>query len=179
MQVQQERYDELAIELYTNENLSEKDRMLFYKLHNEVEHPNRHALYYLIFVQRDRKGNNDRYVLSDDERKIIFDFLEKKRVSESGLNRFEYNYWSFVKWKCKLKSEGSSPCLPEILEINLSDFKEEFCINSHRLKLHEVFIKGLRRCMELYLLNEVAVMVGGSFVDKENGKPGDLDLIII
>jgi predicted nucleotidyltransferase len=176
---QQKEYDNLVEVIFARPDLSEKDRTRFYELHRIVEAAKKNAAFVLIQELRIQKGHNDRFILSDNERKSIYEILEKKRSSNEGLNRFEYNYLSFIRWRYNIESTAQSPCIPDILEINIKEFKKSFCFNSKRIWLYNIFLRGLIRCAEVYMLETIHVIVGGSYVNKEKNDPKDVDVLIL
>lgn len=176
---QQNEYDNLVAAIFANPDLYEKDRTRFYELHSIVEVANKNAAFALIQELRMQKDYNDRFVLSDNERRIIYKILEEKRTSKDGLNRFEYNYLSFIRWRYNLESTAQAPCMPEIIKIDIKEFEKSFSFNDHRSRLFNIFLQGLIRCSEIYVLDTINVIVGGSYVDKENNYPGDVDVLIL
>jgi predicted nucleotidyltransferase len=175
----QNKYDDFAAEIYVRKNLAEADRIQFYRLHKEVTRPNDEALYALILELRSQKKYNEYYILSDEERKEIFKFLEEKRLSEEGLNRYEYNYLNFLIWKYQFQSTASSPCIPEIIDTTLKHFEQQFAFNEQRQEKYNTFIKGVTRCIELYEIDEVEIIVGGSYIDMDIVYPNDIDPLIV
>lgn len=172
------RYAELKQELIDNENLSEADRLTFYKLHQTVVMPDDGRLFRLLRKLRDLKRFNPIYILPDDERKEIFKLYETKREKQ-GLDRYEYRHYCFLAWKYGFEIEVGSPTLPEIIEISFEDFEVRFGGTPRRKLLIDALKQALKKAGELYQSNILNVIIGGSFLDLEKESPGDVDLILL
>jgi hypothetical protein len=180
MMLNEQKYDSLIAEIEKNRNLVESDRFLFYELHKKVSKPNDFVLNRILIPELIHQMRyNDRMKLIEDEEKEIANFLEKRRSKNIGLNRYEYNYLSYLNEKYKLNYELNSPCYPRVQSIGIKDFEELVAFNSSRNKLFEILINGLRRCGELYRLEIIEAIIGGSLVDKHKINPGDVDVIIL
>ena len=88
-------YESLKQDILSNENLSEADRLVYYKLHLRVTSPDDYIFQRLLRRLLNEKTFNPRYTLSDDERRLLFTILEKKRTAR-GLDRHEYRYYCFL-----------------------------------------------------------------------------------
>jgi hypothetical protein len=171
-------YDKLISEIGQGSILDENDRLLFYKLHYKVDKPNDEAIRFLLSKIRELKKYNERFILSESERREIFVVLENFRDT-TGLDRYEYRYLAFLISKYNLKSTASLPCLPKITDITLDEFEQRFSSSHGRKIIFEVFKKGIRRCLELYKVDLVEILVGGSFTNEENQLPNDIDPLIV
>lgn len=172
-------YNGLAKEFTESGNLDEKDRLLLYKLFQENDKANSKIMYDLINSLISRKRYNERYILAKKERIEIFNILEGKRISESGLTRYEYNYFCFLVWKYNLTSEVSLPCIPNVSHVSLEGFKRKLVYNEHRSSLYQIFLRGLKQCCHLYNLSEIEVYVGGSYRNEFEKLPDDIDVVIV
>lgn len=171
-------YDILANKLTQYQNLREQDRIRLYDPHNIAQDKDDTAVYELIKDIRMLKRKEHKFILTENERKIIFEILENKRVV-SGLSRFEYNYLSFIGWKYDLKSNAEFPCYPNIMDIAQSEFVKRFAIDDHRIKLFQYMLKVISQCNTLYGLSKTTVVIGGSFIDLSVTKPNDIDIIVL
>ena len=174
----QNEYDILRDEIYANGNLSDPDRLKYFDLHQKVNVPDNTAFDRLVYELRNRKKGNDRIKLSIAERKYIFNYLEWKRVSGGGLNRFEYNYLQFLRWRHGFPTAAEAPCLPSLVRISLNEFLAKFSVRG-RESLISVFKNGLKRVAEVYDLVNFDIIVGGSFVNLKKEKPGDIDVVVL
>ncbi len=174
----QTEYDKLITEIVQGSILDEKDRLLFYKLHIKVDKPNDEALCFLLSLMREQKKYNEHFILSESERREIFVVLENLREAK-GLDRYEYRYLTFLISRYGLKSTASLPCLPKIIDVTLKEFEQRFSSNPDRKIIFEVFKKGIKRCLELYKLDVVEILVGGSYTNEENQSPNDIDPLIV
>lgn len=172
------KYEELCSEIRQVGLLGENDRMLFYKLHQEVITKDNLTMRYMLSTLRDQKRYNEHYILSQEERSEIFEILEQLRQSE-GLDRYEYRYLTFLVARYGFRSSASLPCIPKITDTNLADFEDRFAFNQERKGIYEIFKAGLKRCFELYQLEELEVLVGGSFANLEKELPKDIDPLIV
>lgn len=175
----QSHYNDLVLEIYQRGNLDETDRILFYKLHKEVSNRNDNGMRDLLSELRNQKRYNEHYILSDEERAEIFQVLEDKRNTKEGLDRYEYRYLTFLVSKYGFKSAASLPCFPNIIDITLNDFGQRFAFNSQRNRIFEIFKQGLIKCLELYILDTIEVIVGGSYTNIQNHYPNDVDPVIL
>lgn len=174
----QREYNNLADRILEKNDLLQAEELRFYELHFKVSVKKYHAASELVRSYRERKSGNDRMVLSEQERKFMFQVLEEKRLRKGGLNRWEYNYLCFVKHLYEMETEAQCPKIPTPKPITFKDFIAHFATNSHRKKLVRTLLKGLLRCATDYNLESVDFLVGGSFL---TGKeiPGDIDLALI
>lgn len=177
----EEKYESLVKEIEKNRGLDESDRLLFYELHKKVNNSNDFILYGVLIdnlLNHDLRFN-DRFILIEKEEREIASFLEKRRHTDLGLTRHEYNYLTYLNSKFDLKYELNSPCYPKIVKVEIDEFKALVCFNTFRSDLYITLIKGLRKCGELYKLEKFDVLIGGSFIDTEALNPGDIDLIVL
>ncbi|MBX2913313.1 MAG: hypothetical protein M9954_12495 [Cyclobacteriaceae bacterium] len=174
----QTEYERLISEISQGSILDEKDRLLLYKLHKEVDTPNDEAIRSLLSHMREHKKYNEYFILNESERREIFVVLENLRL-DKGLDRYEYRYLSFLISKYGLKSKATLPCIPQIIDFTLNEFEEKFSSNPERKIIFEIFKKGIRRCFELYNLDVIEILLGGSYTNEENQAPNDIDPLIV
>lgn len=180
MKLDFQKYNSLVAEIEKNRNLVESDRFLFYDLHKKVSKPNDFVLNRILIPELIHQMRyNDRMTLIEAEEKEIANFLEMRRSKNVGLTRYEYNYLSYLNEKYKLNYDLISPCYPRVQGIQIKEFEELVAFNSSRNKLFKILIKGLRSCGELYSLEIIEAIIGGSLVDKDKIDPGDVDVIIL
>jgi hypothetical protein len=171
-------YETLKKEIVSNENLSETDRLVYYKLHLTVASPDDYIFQRLLRRLLNEKTFNPRYILSDEERMLLYKILEKKRIAR-GLDRHEYRYYCFLVWKYELPTDAECPFVPDIIEIDFLDFEKKFSVGDRRVKLFVALRKALKLSIELYKTEEMEFIVGGSLVDLEKDHPSDVDLILL
>ena len=172
------KYNSLCNEIKENEDLDESDRLIFYELHHAIAKPNKEILYRLINRQLLFKEGDYFYQLSEEERIQILILLEIKR-EENGLNRKEYEYLAYVNWKYAKKNLSSFPQIPNIIDITHSQFMEQFVYNDQRSELYSYLIKSLLKIFSYYKLENLNLIVGGSYCDISNQHPNDIDLILL
>lgn len=178
LNLDQREYNSLADRILEKNDLLQAEELRFYELHFKVSVKKYRAASELVRSYRERKSGNDRMVLSEQERKYMFQVLEEKRLRKGGLNRWEYNYLCFVKHLYAMETEAQCPKVPTPKPITFEEFIALFATNSHRKKLGSTLIKGLLRCASDFNLQSIDFLVGGSFLtDKEI--PGDIDLALI
>lgn len=173
-----DRYNELVEQIKRNNNLEEPERIEFYDLHLKVVIKNNDVVRKLIKENRCREKKNDKYYIFENERKYIFKVLNQIREHQR-LDRYEYNYLTFVAWRYELPLSVDKPCIPQILKINLSKFRDKFSINAKRVDLYTLFLDGLKMCLDKYQLEKAEFLIGGSYVDIGNDNPKDIDFAII
>lgn len=171
---EQREYNDLAQRI---DKLSKTEELRFYELHFKVSQKNYRAAEDLVSIYRLQKEGNDRMILTMEERIWMFKVLEEKR-QRKGLTRKEFKYLSFVKRRYDLSTEAKTPQPPQILRMSLLEFVRQFGTNRHRLNLIEKLVSGLERCLELYEINDLNILVGGSFLD-DKPVPGDIDVTLI
>ena len=174
----QAEYDVLVKEIFKNNNLSEADRIRFYALHVIVKTPVPSAAHRMFAEHRRLKRFNERVKLSSLEHNYISNILEEKRNS-TGLNRYEYNYLSYLNWRYRLKLEVTFPCYPDILPTTLEQLRLKVAFNESRQLMFEKFIQCLEACKLEYQLETVNVILGGSFFRIEREDPSDIDFILL
>ncbi len=161
--------------------LIEKKRMRFYFLHEKLEISNKLELHIQINGLIDQKRKNPKFFLGENEyheEQLIFGFLEKKRISK-GLDRFEYNFLSYLIFKNNFASIICKPELPEIREIKLSNFMERFVFNKGRSDIFENLISALNLALKLYEIVTINILIGGGFIDLNNMRPKDIDIVLL
>jgi hypothetical protein len=172
------KYIELVSQILKGDILDEKNRLLFYDLHMNSHDPNNEAVSFLFSKILRHKKYNEHFILNEVERRKIFVVIENLRQA-IGLNRYEYRYLTFLISKYRLTPTVSLPCLPKIIDFTVSEFEQRFSFNEKRKIIFDIFKNGIQRCHELYKLEEVEVLVGGSFTNLENQLPNDIDPLIL
>jgi len=178
----QERYNELAKEIYKNNNLDESQRLEFYQLHKTVSEPEDctlfHKLFELGFVHQLKYQENIKYKFSGaEEEKQIIEFLEEK-VKTDGLTRDLYELLVYLAHKNSIQTTVNSPAIPKIQNLDFSLFKTKFNYTDRRKYLLRILESFLRYYFSLYQVGNIRLLVGGGFLDLKDS-PNDIDLIIL
>lgn len=177
-------YKQLENEINKDRNhiLNEDRRKRFYYLHQTVEKPNEAVLFKQINALIDQKRKNYKFLFGAselEEERLIFNFLEKKRNS-TGLDRFEYNFLTYLITKNGHLSIVNNPQIPaEILDKALSNFSDEFAYNDSRKYLLATLMDVLSLSMQLFKIENIDFFVGGGYLDLDNSQPKDIDIILL
>ncbi|WP_143960190.1 DUF6932 family protein [Litoribacter populi] len=107
--------------------------------------------------------------------KIAFDYLREKK----GFLPIEYR---FLCWLSEFYSKNISINKPHIGQpqtIDFGDFVKVFLVQERRKELFsslQVFAEQIKNKLKV---NELEVLIGGSFTEVENPHPNDLDVVIL
>ncbi|MFH6983378.1 DUF6932 family protein [Marinoscillum luteum] len=181
MELNQKEYDLIADSIPNNAMpiLNKEERLRFYYLHRTLQKNIEHSMNDHLCAIRKKKLSNPGFILSNEERLFIYDYLNQKRKSVR-LNRYEYNQLAFLGTNLNVVNDFDIPKWPNIKTTTLEDIKVQLSMSSDQRKmLFQVLKEGIDLCIKKFKSDKLGFIIGGSYVDEQNIYPNDIDLIVI
>tara|TARA_R110001606_G_C15377883_1_gene650124 strand:+ start:2132 stop:2830 length:699 start_codon:yes stop_codon:yes gene_type:complete len=106
---------------------------------------------------------------------VFYEYLSNK----NNLQGIEYRCLCWLDMIYNLPTDLNKPFLNEPVFMEISEFKKEYLISERRIELFNLLNDFVSDKMEQSNLDNLIILIGGSFTDLNIEKPNDMDLGII
>ena len=113
--------------------------------------------------------------------KKTYDYLIKELTDEKYITQQQYKFLCWLNYNnsTQFTSTINKPNIPEVIESTVNEFAQMFCSNERRMELYNLMVALLHERKQDFGLNFIDVLIGGSFVDRNNETPNDIDCAIL
>ena len=111
----------------------------------------------------------------------VYNHLIEKLSSGNSIWELGYKYLCWLNYhnKSEFRSEINKPIVPTPITLSLDEFKNKFCTNKNRKDIYLHFLGYIKARVEEFQVDNLNVLIGGSFAEEENNLPNDIDCTIL
>lgn len=127
---------------------------------------------------------SERFKIYDEKNEIqtsVYKYLMDELLAGNDIHEHGYKYLCWLNFNNAYlyPIDINKPSVPVIINVTQDEFKIRFCYNNVRSEIYQHFCSYLKSRMDEFQVNNLNVLVGGSFVDASNDKPNDIDVVIV